>query len=320
VKTSTAALAGIGLLIAGAASAQTYPARPIRVIVPYAPAGGTDTVTRPLAQRITESVGQQVVIENRPGANGIIGSDAVAKAPPDGYLLLMTTNALTTNPWLHKMPFDTERDLAPVSMVVSACSLLAVHPSLPARSVTELVALARRKPGELTIAAAGAGQPGHLSGELLKQIAKIDLIVVQYKGTGASLADLAGGHVMVTFSSVPGLMPLVQSGRLRALGTSCKERVAALEKFNIPAVAETLPGFEVLTWYGMMAPARTPREIIDRLNGEIIRALARPDMKQFLDQRGFTPVGNAPGEFARVIREELVRWRKLILDAGIKAE
>ena len=301
-----------------AALAQAYPAKPIRIIVPYAPAGGTDTVARALAQRMSDSMGQQIVIDNRAGANGIIGSDAVAKAPPDGYLLLMTTNALTTNPWLYKMPFDTERDFAPITLTSTADNLLAVHPRLPVQSVKDLIALAKKRPGELVMAAAGAGQPSHLSGELLKQMANVSFTIVQYKGTGASLSDLAGGHVMLTFSSVPGLLPLVSSGKLRALAVSGPKRNSALPQ--LPTVGETLPGFEVLVWYGMLAPAKTPREIIAHLHAEITKALNRPDMKEFLERRGFESGGQTPGELASIIKTDLARWQKVISRAGIKAE
>lgn len=300
------------------ATAQTYPAKPIRIIVPYAPAGGTDTVARALAQRMGDSMGQQIVIDNRAGANGIIGSDAVAKAAPDGYLLLMTTNALTTNPWLYKMPFDTERDFAPITLTSTADNLLAVHPGLPAHTVKDLIALAKKRPGELVMAAAGAGQPSHLSGELLKQMAKINFTIVQYKGTGASLSDLAGGHVMLTFSSVPGLLPLVTSGKLRALAVSGPKRNSALPQ--LPTVGETLPGFEVLVWYGLLAPAKTPRETIAHLYAEISKALARPDMKEFLERRGFESGGQRPEQLAAIIKADLARWQKVISQAGIKVE
>lgn len=310
----------LGCILPSWAAAQAYPSKSIRIIVPYAPGGGTDTVTRALAQRMTESLGQQIVIENRTGANGIIGSEIIAKAPADGYHYLMTTNALTTNPWLYKMPFDTERDFAPVTMTATACSLLAVHPSLPARNVRDLINLAKKQPGQLVMSASGAGQPSHLSGELLKQMARLDFLIVQYKGTGASLADLAGGHVMLTFSSVPGLMPLVRSGKLRALGTSCAKRVPALQEFNIPAVAETLPGFEVLTWYGLMAPAKTPPPAIDRIYNEIVKTLAMPDMQKFLAGRGFEAGGMPPAEFAKIIKTDLAQWQKVIKDAGIKVQ
>lgn len=302
------------------AQAQNYPEKPIRIIVPYAAGGGTDTVSRALAQRMTESMGQQIVIENRSGANGIIGSEIIAKSAPNGYQLLMTTNALTTNPWLYKLPFDSLNDFAPITMTSTACSLLAIHPSLPVKNVKELVNLAKSQPGKLVMSASGAGQPSHLSGELLKQIAKIDFLIVQYKGTGATLSDLAGGHVMLTFSSVPGLMPLVQSGKLRALGTSCLKRVPALKEFNIPTVAESLPGFDVLTWYGLMAPAKTSSNIIKRLHAEVVKALAREDMQKFLNNRGFEAGDIAPDQFAIAIKEEMARWEKVIKQAGIKAE
>lgn len=303
---------------AGALAQQSYPSKPVRVIVPYAAAGGTDTVTRMLAQRMSESMGQQFVVENRSGANGIIGSEAVAKASPDGYSLLMTTNALVTNPWLYKVPYDSVNDFAPITITSTADNLLAVHPSLPAHTVGELITLARRQPGQLIIAASGAGQPSHLSGELLKQMAKISMTTVQYRGTGASLADLAGGHVMLTFASVPGLTPLIQSGKLRALAVSGPTRNSALP--NVPTVAETLPGFDVLVWYGMVAPAKTPPGVISRLHAEVVKALARPDMREFLQKMGFTSIGNTPDQFAQVIRTDSVRWEKVIKDAGIKVQ
>jgi tripartite-type tricarboxylate transporter receptor subunit TctC len=312
-------MAATGMLtLAMNAGAQSYPAKAIRLIVPYAPAGGTDTVARALAQKMTESMGQQIVIENRTGANGIIGTDLVAKAPADGYTLLMTTNALATNPWLYKLPYDTTRDLAPVSITAIADNLLAVHQSLPAKTVNELIAIARAKPGQLVMAASGAGQPSHLCGELLKQMAGIEFTIVQYKGTGAAMSDLAGGHVMITFSSVPALVPLVQAGKLRALGVSGPRRSAALP--NVPTVAESLPGFEVLIWYGLMAPSKTPREIIGRLHQELVKALARPDMVEFLERRGFDAGGNTPEEFADVIKTDMARWEKVIKQAGITAQ
>ena len=244
---------------AGAWAQQSYPAKPIRIVVPYAAAGGTDTVTRLLAQKMTDSVGQQIVVENRPGANGIIGSDLVAKSAPDGYVLLMTTNALTTNPWLYKLPYDSEKDFAPITITAAADNLLAVHPSLPAKNVKDLIALARQRPGQLVIAASGAGQPSHLSGELLKQMAKIDLTTVQYKGTGASLADLAGGHVMITFASVPGLAPLVRTGKLRALAVSGPKRNSSL--FPLPPIGEKTGPVWRGGGFGLFGPGRRPPKL-----------------------------------------------------------
>jgi tripartite-type tricarboxylate transporter receptor subunit TctC len=305
-------------LAAGAAQAQQFPTRAVRIIVPYAPAGGTDIITRSLAQKMSESTGQQFVTENRPGANGMIGSDLIAKSAPDGYNLLMTTNALTTNPWLYKVPFDAEQDFAPVTIVGLGYNVLAVHNSLPVRSVKDLIALARAKPGQLVMSASGAGQPSHLSGELLKQMAKVDFIIVQYKGTGASLTDLAGGHVMISFSSVAGLQPLVQSGRLRALAVSSAKRLPVLP--DVPAVAETLPGFEVVIWYGLLAPAKTPRDVITRLHTEVVKALSQEDIRQRLALQGFEPGGIPPDQFTQVIRSDLARWQKVIRDGGIRAE
>ena len=304
--------------LAGELAAQPFPARSVRIIVPYAPGGGTDIVTRSLAHRMSESTGQQFIVENRPGANGIIGTDLVAKAQPDGYLLVMTTNALTTNPWLYKLPFNTEKDFAPVTIAATAYNMLAVPNSLAVKNVKEFLARARSRPGQLVMSSSGAGQPSHLSGELMKQLGKVDFTIVQYKGTGASLADLAGGHVMLTFSSMPGLLPLVKSGRLRALGVSGPKRVPALP--DVPTVAETLPGFEVTIWYGLMGPGRMPRDVVNRLHGEVSKGLAHADVKQRLDAQGFEPGGISPEQFANVIRADLERWRKVIQDGRIKAE
>ena len=315
------ALAAAGLLAVSvsSAAAQTYPSRPVRLIVPFAPAGGTDIMARSLAQRMAESTGQQFVVENRAGANAIIGTEAVAKAAPDGYTLLMTTNIFTINPWLYpNVPFNVERDFAPITLAGSTPNLLAAHPSIPAQTVKELVALARARPGQLTIAAAGLGTPSHLAAELLKQTAGIDLLIVHYKGTGASLNDLIGGQVAMSFGTLPGLAPFVKAGRLRALAVSGAQRAASLPA--VPTVAESLPGFEVLTWYGLFAPAGTSREIVARLRGETVKALASPDVKQRLAAQGFDAEGNTPDEFTAIIRRDLARWQKVIAEAKIRVE
>ena len=306
-------------LAATFASAQTFPAKSVRIIVPYAPAGGTDIITRSLAQKLSESTGQQFIVENRPGANGIIGTDIVAKSAPDGYNLIMTTNALTINQWLYnKIPFHAERDLAPITMAGTGYNVLAVHNSLPAKNVRELIALAKARPGQLVMSASGAGQPSHLAGELLKQMAKIDLLIVQYKGTGASLSDLAGGHVMITFSSLPGVQPLIQSGKLRALAVSGMKPLPSLP--GVPTIGETLPGFEVAIWYGLLGAARTPRDIIAKLHTEIAKALAGDDIKQRLTAQGYEPGGITPEQFAEVIKSDLARWQKVIRDGNIRAD
>jgi len=307
------------LLAAGGASAQGYPEKPVRVIVPFAPSGGTDIMARAVTQHMAASTGRQFVVENRAGGNAIIGTEAVAKAPPDGYTLLFTTNIFTINPWLYPAaPFNAERDFAPISLAGWTPNVLAVHPSIPARTVKEMIALARSRPGTLTIAAAGNGTPSHLAAELLKQSAKIDLLVVHYKGTGASLNDVVGGQVAMSFGTLAGLAPFVKSGRLRALAVSSAKPAPALP--GVPTVADTLPGFDVVTWYGLFAPAGTPRDIVARLHAEIVKALASPDVKQRLTAQGFDSVGNSPEEFVQVIRRDLARWQKVVAAAKLRGE
>jgi len=320
MKTPAAALwLSLALLAAFPAAARTYPERTVRLIVPFAPSGGTDIMARILAQRLAESTGRPFVVENRPGGNAIIATEAVAKAAPDGYTLLLTTNIFTINPWLHpQAPFNVERDFAPITLAGSTPNLLAVHPSIPAKSVKELVALARAQPGRLTIAAAGSGTPSHLAAELLKQSARVDLLVVHYKGTGASLSDVVGGQVAMSFGTLPGLAPFVKNGRLRALAVGGSKRAAALPE--VPTVAETLPGFEVITWYGLFAPAGTPGEVIIRLHSETVKALASPDVKQRLDAQGFQIEGNTTEQFVEVIRRDLARWKKVVAEAKIRSE
>ena len=317
-RLSIALLAGCALA-SNTAPAQPYPSRPVRIIVPFAAAGGSDIFARILAQRFTDSFGQQFIVENRAGGNGNIGAEAVVKAAPDGHTLLLTTNVLTTNPWLYRnMPFNVERDLAPITYAGSTPNLLVIHPSLPVKSVKELITLARTRPGELTIAGSGTGTPSHLAGELFKQTARVDLLIIQYKGTGASLNDLIGGQVAMSFGSLAGLVPYAKSGRLRALAVSSLKRAASLP--DVPTVAETYPGFEVSTWYGLLAPAHTPRDIITRVQQDTVKALALPDIRARLATLGFDLGGTTPAEFAALLRSDLARWQKVIREGGIKAE
>lgn len=318
-RLSIALLAGCCALASNTAPAQPYPSRPVRIIVPFAAAGGSDIFARILAQRFTDSFGQQFIVENRAGGNGNIGAEAVVKAAPDGHTLLLTTNVLTTNPWLYRnMPFNVERDLAPITYAGSTPNLLVIHPSLPVKSVKELITLARTRPGELTIAGSGTGTPSHLAGELFKQTARVDLLIIQYKGTGASLNDLIGGQVAMSFGSLAGLVPYAKSGRLRALAVSSLKRAASLP--DVPTVAETYPGFEVSTWYGLLAPAHTPRDIITRVQQETVKVLALPDVRARLATLGFDLGGTTPAEFAALLRSDLARWQKVIREGGIKAE
>lgn len=312
---------GAAALLACAAlsAAQPYPSHAVRIIVPFAPAGGTDILARSLAQKMAESLGQQFIVDNRAGANSIIGTEMVAKAAPDGHTLLFTTNIYTINPWLHrKLPYNSDTDFAPITLAGSAPTLLAAHPSIPVRTVGELVALAKSKPGQLTLAAAGSGTPSHLSGEFLKQTAKIDLLIVQYKGTGASLSDLVGGQVAMAFGSLPGLAPLVKSGKLRAIAVSGARRAPSLPE--LPTIMETYPEFDVVIWYGLFAPARTPREIVTRLHGEAAKALANEDVAQRLAAQGFEPGGATPEQFAGIIRRDMKLWQTVIAQAKIRAE
>lgn len=306
--------------VPGTVHAQSsYPSKSIRIVVPFAPAGGTDIFARSLAQRFGESMGRQVLVDNRPGGNAVIGTEIVAKAAADGHTVLMTTNIFTINPWLYPaLPFNVERDFEPVTLAGAAPNLLAVHPSLPVRSVRELVGFAQSRPGQVTIAAAGRGTPSHLAAELLRQTATIDLLVVQYKGTGASLNDLVGGQVALSFGTLPGLAPLAKSGRVRALAVSGSKRAPTLP--DVPTAAESLPGFEVVTWYGLFVPAGTPRDIVMRLNAETLKALSSPDMKERIAAQGFEVVGNTPAQFLEVIRRDLARWKGVIAAAGIKGE
>lgn len=318
-RLSIALLAGCCALASNTAPAQPYPSRPVRIIVPFAAAGGSDIFARILAQRFTDSFGLQFIVENRAGGNGNIGAEAVVKAAPDGHTLLLTTNVLTTNPWLYRnMPFNVERDLAPITYAGSTPNLLVIHPSLPVKSVKELITLARTRPGELTIAGSGTGTPSHLAGELFKQTARVDLLIIQYKGTGASLNDLIGGQVAMSFGSLAGLVPYAKSGRLRALAVSSLKRAASLP--DVPTVAETYPGFEVSTWYGLLAPAHTPRDIITRVQQETVKVLALPDVRARLATLGFDLGGTTPAEFAALLRSDLARWQKVIREGGIKAE
>ena len=298
-------------LVVNDAAAQQYPSKPIRLIVPFSPGGGTDILARSLAIRMIESMGQRIIVDNRPGAGGLIATSIVAKVPPDGYTLLQSTNAFTITPSLYqKVPFNAERDFTPITIVAATQCLLAVNPSVPVQNVEQLITLARAKPGALTISAAGVGTPSHMSGELFKQMAGVDILTVQYKGTGASLSDLMGGHVTMTFAAMPALVPLVQSGKLRALGVSGLKRSSTLP--DVPTIAEALPGFEMAMWYAMFVRAGTSREIVLRIYAEIVKALDHPDMKKYLASRGFEPGGIPPDEFAKLVKSELKRWEKVI--------
>jgi len=294
-----------------------YPAKPIRIVVPSAPGGSTDILSRYLAQHLTETWRSQVVVENRSGASGNIGMELAARSAPDGYTLVMGyVGTLSVNPSIFpKMPYDPLRDFAPVSLVALVPNMLAIHPSVPARSVKELIALARARPGQLNYGSAGAGSNSYLSVEYFKQLTGTNIVQIAYKGAGNTMIDLLGGHISLTIVGVPPLLPHVKAGKLRALGVSTRARLAILP--DLPTIQESgVPGYDVTQWYGILAPAGTPREIVGRLNAEIGRFLKLPEAAARMSAEGAIPTGNTPEEFQELIRSETVRWAKVIKAAG----
>ena len=318
----------VGMLIltiaccaAAGAQAQAYPARTIRLILPFPPGGGTDVVGRLLAQKLGQALGQQVIVDNRAGAGGRIGAEFVAKSPPDGYtLLLATSSVMGTGPALYqKLPFDMPRDFAPISLVAYTAYVLVAHPSVPATSVKGLVALAKSRPGRLTFASSGAGGAAHLSGELFSAMAGVKMVHVAYKGSSPGVFSVVSGETDLMFSNTLPVLPQVKNGRLRALGVTTPQRSALL--LNVPTVAESgLPGFEVQQNYGMLAPAGTPREIVGRLNQEVAKAMRTDDTKSRLLADGSEAKVSTPEEFEKMITAEIAKWSKVIKQAGIKEE
>ncbi|MGH8641379.1 MAG: Bug family tripartite tricarboxylate transporter substrate binding protein [Burkholderiales bacterium] len=309
-------------LAAGLANAQqAYPSKPVRMVLPYPPGGGSDTIGRPLAQKLTESLGQQVVVENRGGANGNIGMEFAARAAPDGYTIVFALTAqLAINPGLYnKVPYDPVKDFAPITLLGTGAYILVVHPSLPAKSLKQLVALAKAQPGRIAYSSSGNGSGGHLAAELLNSMAGIRMLHVPYKGGGPALMDLIAGQVQVLFSTQLASWPHIQSGRIRALAVSTAKRPASIP--DLPTIAEAgLPGYDSGVWYGVLAPAGTPREIITRLNSEIIRALNQPDYRGLLVNNAIDPIGSPPEQLGQYIKSELVKWAKVVKDAGVRVD
>jgi len=305
---------------ASTGSGQAYPARAIRLIAHSSPGGTSDILGRLMAHKLTEALGQQVVVENRAGASGIIGVEVAAKSAPDGYTMLITQTSIAINPSMFaKLPYNALRDFAPITQLVAAPNVLVVHPSVPATSVKEFIALAKAKPGSLINGSPGQGTSPHLSAELFKIMAGIKLDHVQYKGAGQAVLSLLAGEVPVMFTTPPTAMPYLKAGRLRPLGVTTTTRIEALP--DVPAISEAgVPGYESVQWFGMLVPAGTPRPIIDRLHQELTRALRAPDMKERLNSLGLDGVGSTPEEFAAYIRSETEKWAKVIKAMGIKAE
>jgi tripartite-type tricarboxylate transporter receptor subunit TctC len=312
-----AALIAVGVwMIAPFAYSQSYPAKVVRIIVPLAPGGGADTFGRYLARQLSDSLGQQFIVENRPGGGGLIGGEHVARAAPDGYTLLVGGSGQIAVSLTHRR-LDIERDFTPIVLAMDQQFLLVVHPSLPVTNVRSLIALAKSRPGELIYASAGTGSAGHLAMEMLNTAAGINLLHVPYKGAGAALADVMAGQVAIIFSSPLGTMPIVRTGRLRAIATSGARRTAALPE--IPTVAESgVPGFETSSFLGLLGPAGLPREIVAKLNVEVVRIVQRPETRDWLLKQGAEPAPGSPEQFAARIRGDLERLGKLVRALNLK--
>ena len=315
-------LSGMALMLAcGAGWAQGYPAKTVRVIVPYPPGGGTDTIARPLAQKLTESFGQQVIIDNRGGAGGNVGMELAARAAPDGYTLVIGLTAqLAVNPALYrKLPYDPVKDYEPITLIGAGAYLLVVHPSLPVKDVKELVALAKARPGQITYASSGNGSGGHLCMELFKTMTGTNFVHVPYKGGGPALVDVLAGQVQVLFTPPVSATQHVQSGRLRALAVSTVRRSAGMP--DLPTIAESgVPGYDSGVWYGVLAPAGTPREIVMRVNGDVVKALQQPDFRTMLIANSIDPIGSSPEVLAQFIRIEMAKWAKVVRDADVRVD
>jgi tripartite-type tricarboxylate transporter receptor subunit TctC len=320
MKKQWAAVAAVLCWGAAGVCAQTYPSKPIRLIVPSSPGGGTDIVGRVVAQKMTETMGQQVVVENRAGAGTMIGNELVAKAPPDGYTLLMGVSTLATIPSVFKVvKYDALKDFAPITQAVTVPNALVIHASVPAKNVKSLIALAKARPRELVAGSAGMGTNPHLSLELFKSMAGVDVVHVPYKGSGQGIIGLISGEVAIFFPSVPTAMPHVKSKRVRALGVTTAMRVDSMP--DVPPIAEAgLPGYEATQWFGVLAPAGTPRPIVDRLHKDITAGLRSPDVKQHLASEGAQIVASSPEQFAAYIRSETEKWARVVKAAGIKPE
>ena len=315
-----ACVAGSGIAAAAETKAPPYPIKPVRVIISTSPSGGTDFAARIFGEKLGQMWGQSVVMDNRPGATGMIGMEAVARGNPDGYtLLVMNVGHLITAALTTKLPFDIGRDLLPISVIATTPVILVVHPSVPARTITDYIALARKQPGKMSYASGGVGGVQHMSTELLKQEAKIDLLHVPYKGTGPGLIDLLGGQVQLTLTSVPSVMPHVNSGKLRALAVTGDARLSAAP--DVPTFKESgLAGVSVVIWYGLLAPTGTPPAIVDRIARSVAAAAAMPDLKEKMVRSGAEPVGSKPSEFGPYFQSERARWVKLARRANIRLD
>jgi tripartite-type tricarboxylate transporter receptor subunit TctC len=320
VRALVATLCAVVMFDAGIASAQNYPNRPVRIVVPYISGGAGDGVARTLSQRLTDVFGQSVYIDNRPGGGTKIGTEIVAKSPPNGLTLLMATNASTINVSLYpKMSYDLMRDLAPVTLIDQQPNVLVVHTSLPVRSVKDLVTLAKARPGELNFASSGIAGSVHFAGELFKSMAGINIVHVPYRGFAQALTDLLSGQVPMSFSTMQSATPHVRAGRIRALAVTSKKRSVVAP--DLPTMAEAgVPGYEMVTWHAFLAPAGTPADIVARIQSETLNTLKVPEIRSYLEGLGMDLIGSTPGELGDFMKSEIVKYRQLIQAAGIKPE
>ncbi len=321
MKTRIAACSCLALLLATTVTyAQNYPTKPIRLLIGFAAGGGADIVARSLSPRLTEALGQQIIADNRPGANGIIAAELAVKAPPDGYTLLVAPGNYAFAPAMYaKLSFDMASAFAPVSKLAETPLLVVVHPSLPVKTIPQLVALAKSRPGRLSYASGGIGGSAHLATELFRSLTQVDMVHVPYKGTGAAITDLIGGQVPLCFCTLPSVFPHAKSGRLRALAVTTVVRSSAAP--DIPTVAEAgVPKYEMSQWYGLLAPAGTPAIVIERLNAEINKALKHPDVLSRMQTEGADPAGSSPQEFGTFFAAEIVKWTDVVRKAGIRAD
>ncbi len=306
-------------LAAGLAQSQQYPTKVVRIIAPFAPGGGTDFIARLSAQKLTERLGQQVIVENKPGAGGNLGAEFAVKSAPDGYTLLLVAGSYTVNPSLYKLSFDPVNDITPIIQLSQGPFVVAVHPSVPANSLKELIELARRQPDKLSYASAGAGSITHLASELFLDMAKIKIVHIPYKGTGPALNDTIAGSTQLIFGSVSTTLQFIKSGRLRGLAVTTARRISALPE--LPTVAEAgVPGYEVVLWHGLVAPKGVPRPIVDRLNREANQVLKAKEMEDLLATDGVAPAGGTPEQFRALIKADIERWRRVVKQANIKVD
>ena len=302
------------------AQAQTYPTRPIRLVVSFAAGGGVDLVARLIGQKLSEAWSQQVVIDNRPGAGGNVSAEMVAKSPPDGYTIYMSSASVVVNASLYKsLPYDPLKDFAPVTLLVNAHNVLVAHPSLPAKNIRELIALAKKAPGQINYASTGSGSSGHLAMELFRSMAGIELTHVPYKVIGQTTADLLSGQVSLWFPTMPGVLQHLKGGRMMALGVSGSRRAPVLP--NVPTIAEAgVPGYDASTWYPLLAPAGTPAAIIEKMNAQLVTILATGDVREKLQAQGIEPVGSSPAQLGAHLKSEMVKWEKVVRLSGAKVD